>query len=75
LITSIFEPLYFEKMSSIFVNSSLLTFTACNIFGWAAKSLQPKIPPQEKISHKIPPQENPSQQNASTGKYLPTKYL
>ena len=43
--------------------------------GWAAKSLKPKIPPQEKAPRKIPPQENPYQQNASTGKYLPTKYL
>jgi hypothetical protein len=43
--------------------------------GWAAKSLKPKLPPQEKASRKIPPQENPSQQNVSTGKYLPTKYL
>jgi hypothetical protein len=44
-------------------------------WGWAAKSLKLKIPPQEKASRKIPPQVNPSQQNASTGKYLPTKYL
>jgi hypothetical protein len=42
---------------------------------WAAKSLQPKIPTQKKGSHKIPPQQNPSQQNASPGKYLLTKYL
>ena len=35
---------------------------------WAAKSLQPKIPPQERASRKIPLHENPSQQNISENK-------
>ena len=30
-----------------------------SLFSWGAKSLQPKIPPQENSSHKIPPQKNP----------------
>ena len=43
--------------------------------GFEAKSLHVQIPPQEKASGKIPPEENPSQQNASTLKYLPAKHL
>jgi hypothetical protein len=43
--------------------------------GFEAKSLHAQIPLQEKASRKIPPEENPSQQNASTLKYLPAKHL
>ena len=43
--------------------------------GFEAKSLHTQIPLQEKASCKIPLEENPSQQNASTLKYLPAKHL
>jgi hypothetical protein len=43
--------------------------------GFEEKSLHAQIPLQEKASRKIPLEENPSQQNASTLKYLPTKHL